>query len=104
MEAESIPHQIARLAISIRRNPERLAEYEYPPRMELATTCCCHVVIEDQNLEDRNVAFCIQQAAKNEHSECLQLALLLARCSMTQRRKASYLSWSWLPEGVEKWR
>ena len=104
LEDESIPRQCARLARNIRRNPERLAAYNYPPRMELATTCCCHTVIEDRNIEDDSVAYCIREAAKHGHAECLQLALLLARGSLTQRGKASHLAWHWLPPGVEEWR
>lgn len=101
---DSLPQQAARLAIEIRRDPARLAEYRYPPRMELATTCCCHICVDDPNYADSDVAFCIRQAASNGHAKCLSLALLLARCSFTQRRKANHLAWSWLPEGVEDWR
>jgi hypothetical protein len=101
---DSIPRQCARLAREIRRNSDKRVIYNYPERMELATTCCCHIVIDDPNFEDHNVAFCIQTAAKNEHPECLRLALLLARASFTQRRKANYLAWSWLPDGMEEWR
>lgn len=58
-----------------------------------ATTCCCHSCVDDPNETDHHVAFCIQAAAKAEHPACLQLALLLARCSYTQRRKVRARAW-----------
>ena len=58
-----------------------------------ATTCCCHICVDDPNEADGHVAYCIRQAAACEHRFCLRLALLLARCSYTQRRKVRRLAW-----------
>lgn len=93
----------ARLAREIRRDPARLAAYRYPGRMELATTCCCHICVEDENLRDADVAWCIREAARKEHATCLRLALWLARASVTQRRKIAHLAWYWLPPDMEQW-
>lgn len=97
-------YDAARLARTIRRESPNRIKYNYPPRMELATTCCNHVVIDDGNHEDATVASCIQYAARQEHPACLRLALMLARASMTQRRRITYLSWWWVPPEMEPWR
>ncbi|HEV8474605.1 MAG TPA: hypothetical protein VGR82_17640 [Methylomirabilota bacterium] len=57
------------------------------------TTCCCHICVDDPNYDDAHVAFCIMTAARMEHATCLRLALTLARCSYTQRRKVNRLAW-----------
>ncbi len=59
-----------------------------------AVTCCCHICVDDPNEKDGHVAFCIQTAAKRGHPTCLWLALVLARCSYTQRRKVRRLAWA----------
>lgn len=85
--------EAAALARQIRLNPQRLAAHRYPIGMELATTCCCHVVVDDPNYGDDSVAGCIVRAAREEHPDCLRLALLLARASLTQRRKINRVAW-----------
>lgn len=102
-QPETLVYRAARLAVEIRRDPAELAKYNYPPKMELATTCCCHICVDDPNYTDGNVAFCIQQAALSEHPKCLELALLLARASFTQRRRINRIAWSWNPPGMEDW-
>lgn len=89
-----LTHEAGALAQQIRWNPDRLSECAYPLGMELATTCCCHICVDDPNFEDHHVAFCIMTAARKGHADCLQLALLLARASFTQRRKINRLAWS----------
>lgn len=100
---EPLIYQAARLARQIRRDPVRLALYDYPARLELATTCCCHICIDDPNFTDGAVAFCIQEAAKRDHAKCLELALLLAKASLTQRRRINFLAWDWQPPDMERW-
>ena len=51
--------------------------------------CCLHIVLDDQNVADGDVDFCIQCAKEKGHPECLELALLLRRMSKTQRLKLS---------------
>lgn len=58
-----------------------------------ATTCCNHIVVDDMNISDRSVAFCIITAARRQHHPCLRLALLLAECSLTQRARVHSKSW-----------
>lgn len=94
-EAESrfgLTREASALAKQIRWNPAMLAAFNYPADMDLGTTCCCHIVVDDPNFDDGSVAFCIQTAARNEHPDCLRLALLLARASLTQRRKINRLA------------
>jgi hypothetical protein len=62
-------------------------------RGNAATTCCCHICVDDPNYDDHHVAFCIQTAARREHADCLRLALLLASFSTTRRRKVNYRAW-----------
>ncbi len=49
--------------------------------------CCFHIVLDDGNVEDSSVEFCMQFAAENECSECMALGPLLLRMSRTQRSK-----------------
>jgi hypothetical protein len=85
-EASALAHQI-------RWNPTKLRQHNYPLGMDAAVTCCCHIVVDDPNFADHSVAFCLMEAARNEHPDCLRLALLLARASLTQRRKINRLAW-----------
>ena len=52
--------------------------------------CCLHIVLDDGNVEDHSVEFCIDQAHDRGHEECLELAKILFRMSRTQRRKLAY--------------
>jgi hypothetical protein len=79
---------------SAQLNARDVAKVARDLRGDRAVTCCCHIVVDDPNFDDHHVAFCIQYAAKNEHAECLHLALLLAKCSFTQRRRVNFLAWS----------
>ncbi len=49
--------------------------------------CCLHIVLDDGNVSDDNVRFCVQYAEQKEHVECVILASLLLRMSQTQRLK-----------------
>jgi len=86
--------EAAALAKQIRWNPDRMASFDYTANMELATTCCCHVTVDDDNVDDGNVAACLMRAARMEHRDCLRLAKLLVRASLTQRRRIAHLAWS----------
>ena len=48
-----------------------------------------HNVLDDGNLEDSSVAFCIAEAERDGCQPCLTLGKLLLRMSKTQRRKLS---------------
>ncbi len=98
LTAETVGQGLVREAVAlaqqIRWNPEMRAQYKYPNGMSMATTCCLHICVDDPNFADHHVAFCIQHAAKAEHPDCLRLALMLARASMTQRKKINHLAWA----------
>jgi hypothetical protein len=49
--------------------------------------CCLHVVLDDGNVHDDNVRFCINEAVDLGHPRCEELARLLLRMSRTQRLK-----------------
>lgn len=57
-----------------------------------AVGCCLHVVLEDANLDDASVRFCMDWAAKAGHLHCLALAGLLWRMSRTQRQRVSEIA------------
>lgn len=49
--------------------------------------CCLHIVLDDGNVDDKSVDFCLRTALMRGHPECERLALLLRRMSKTQRLK-----------------
>jgi hypothetical protein len=48
-----------------------------------------HIVLEDGNVEDGHVRFCLQQARNQGDTDGIQIAELLLRMSKTQRGKIS---------------
>lgn len=58
------------------------ALYERP---DGATGCCLHVILDDHNVADGHVDFCIDYARERGHADCLELAVLLRQMSKTQR-------------------
>jgi len=57
-----------------------------------AVGCCLHVVLEDFNLDDASMQFCIDWAANAEHHHCSTLADLLWRMSPTQRGRVAQIA------------
>lgn len=49
--------------------------------------CCLHVVLDDGNVKDDDVKFCIEEAQTKGHQDCLELAKILLEMSKTQRKK-----------------
>lgn len=49
--------------------------------------CCLHIVLDDGNLADDDVEFCLLDALELDHQDCAHLARLLLRMSRTQRRE-----------------
>lgn len=49
--------------------------------------CCLHIVLDEGNIDDGSVQFCIDHAAEQGHDACKKLAELLLKMSKTQRRK-----------------
>ena len=52
-----------------------------------AAGCCLHLITDDGNLRDSDIAFCIQDAKDHNHPICLTAALAIAQLSRTQRNK-----------------
>jgi hypothetical protein len=48
---------------------------------------CLHIVLDDDNIKDKSVEFCIGVAEQAGHADCLELARLLLKLSKTQRIK-----------------
>lgn len=49
--------------------------------------CCLHVALDDGNLKDKDVQFCIDFAVGQNHPECEDLGRKLLELSQTQRAK-----------------
>jgi hypothetical protein len=54
---------------------------------EHAAGCCLHIVLDDANVEDHSVQFCLEQAKKEGHPRCIELAEKLLLMSRTQRHR-----------------
>lgn len=50
--------------------------------------CCLHIVLDDGNVSDDNVQYCVELARERGHAECELLAVKLSFMSKTQRSKA----------------
>lgn len=48
--------------------------------------CCLHIVLDDGNVKDDHVRFCIEQAKEQKCESCLRLAEILLQMSKTQRK------------------
>lgn len=46
-----------------------------------------HIVLDDGNLHDEHIRFCLTEARKENDTRAIELAELLLRMTMTQRRK-----------------
>lgn len=55
--------------------------------MRHATGCCLHIVLDDNNIEDGFVQYCLDYAVERKHEDCLRLAIILLSMSKTQRLK-----------------
>jgi hypothetical protein len=52
--------------------------------------CCLHIVLDDDNIGDKSVEFCLEQAKAKGHADCQRLAELLLQMSKTQRLKLAH--------------
>lgn len=48
-----------------------------------------HIVIDDGNVEDGHVAYCLEEARKDQCQTCITLGELLIKMSKTQRSRLS---------------
>ena len=56
--------------------------------------CCLHIVLDDNNIEDGHVAFCVDRAYQQSHEDCKLLSLSMLALTEEQRgrvlRNAGY--------------
>lgn len=62
-------------------------------RPDGAVGCCLHIVLDDGNVRDDDVAYCWGRARDEGHADCYIVATLLRRMSRTQRRKLAGMNW-----------
>jgi len=60
--------------------------------------CCLHVVLDDGNVEDSSVEFCILYATERGHEFCTALGRALRSMSRTQRLKLGSIGYGYEPE------
>ncbi len=51
--------------------------------------CCLHIVLDDTNVADGHVEFCLEKARERGHADCITAAEMLLAMTTTQRRKAA---------------
>lgn len=56
-----------------------------------------HAVLDDGNIRDSDIAWCLKRAEENGDSEGARIAKLLALMSRTQREKITSLCWIGVP-------
>ena len=49
-----------------------------------ATGCCLHIVLDDYNVDDNDVQFCLKVADEKLHLDCFMLGFILLSMSKTQ--------------------
>lgn len=54
--------------------------------------CCLHIVLDDGNVRDADVQFCVKYAQDAGHPECEELARALLLMSKTQRLRLGGLA------------
>lgn len=55
--------------------------------------CCLHLVLDDDNCRDGDVAFCVGAAFLAQHSDCLHLACMLAAMNEADREAVAAEAW-----------
>lgn len=51
------------------------------------TGCCLHITLDDYNIEDSSIRFCLKTAKEVNHLDCYAIGLVLLTMSKTQRLK-----------------
>ena len=82
------------MTAKIDQSDHRLTENELYRATELlekinGVGCCLHITVSDLNLGDDSVRFCQEEAHRRQHPDCIELAELVLRMSITQRSKLS---------------
>lgn len=47
--------------------------------------CCWHITLDDGNVEDLHVEFCIAEAAREGHPDCVALGPLMRAMTVAER-------------------
>lgn len=55
--------------------------------------CCLHILLDDDNCQDHEVAFCVGAAFLAEHADCLRLACMLAAMNEPDREAVAAEAW-----------
>lgn len=50
-------------------------------------SCCLHIVIEDCNIRDSDIEFCVKLAREKNCKHCEQIGRMIYTMTSTQRRK-----------------
>lgn len=51
--------------------------------------CCLHIVLDDDNLGDNDMQYCIGHARDRGHELCERVALMMLQMTTSQRRRVS---------------
>ena len=51
-----------------------------------AVGCCLHITLDDENIEDNHVQFCIEEAQRMGHPSCEQVARAILEMTMEERK------------------
>lgn len=49
--------------------------------------CCLHIALDDGNVSDHCIKFCLENAIENGHADCEEIARMMLKMSKTQRSK-----------------
>lgn len=49
--------------------------------------CCCHIVLDDGNVKDNHIEYCLEVAKERNHPDCVRMCELLLKMGKTQRLK-----------------
>ena len=55
-----------------------------------STGCCLHIVLDDGNVGEGSVLYCLNTAREKNHKDCIELGEKLLLMSKTQRKKLMY--------------
>jgi hypothetical protein len=64
--------------------------------------CCLHIVLDDGNIQDDHVQYCLEKARLANHPNCVALAEALLSMSKTQRLKLGRHGYDNLPLSKEE--
>lgn len=94
MKADDTDQEVAARLESLATERQKLTIPDVAPFVEKlydsprgSCGCCLHIVLDDQNVADDHVRFCVTGALERQHSLCYGIARCLLKMSKTQRLK-----------------